>query len=91
MTGAAAVFFPRNNDAFPLAVPSPFDSSGDAEFWALLSCLRFLRTHKHYSAVSILSDNSEVVSVIKYALDLHNKPEHTFSAIRPKSKIHKYS
>ena len=57
MTGAAAVFFPPDNDAFALAMPWPFDSLGDAEFWALLSCLRVLRTYTQYIAVFILSDN----------------------------------
>ena len=38
-------------------------ATGDAEFWALLSCLRFIRLHSSAKHICNLSDNSELVSV----------------------------
>ena len=84
LTGAAAVFFPHNSPAFAIAIPSPFRWSGDAEFWALLSCLRLIRTHSPATHICILPDNSEVVSVYEQAVNKH------FSH-RPKSETHCYS
>ena len=81
LTGAAAVFFPHNSPAFAIAIPSPFRWSGDAEFWALLSCLRFIRTHSPATHICILS---EVVSVYEKAVNKH-------SSHRPKSGTHRYS
>ena len=52
---------------YALAIPSPYATSSDAEFWALLS---FLRRHDWGShTVLIFSDNKEVVDTIN-ALDL---------------------
>ena len=84
LTGAAAVFFPHNSPAFAIAIPSPFCWSGDAEFWALLSCLRFIRIHSPATHICILSDNSEVISVYEQAVNKH------FSHC-PKSETHRYS
>ena len=86
LTGAAAVFFPHNAPTFAIAIPSPFRGSGDAEFWALLSCLRFSRLHLPAKHICILSDNSEVVSVFGKAAD--DQPSQC--PTQPKSETHRY-
>ena len=87
LTGAAAVFFPHNGPTFAIAIPSPFRGSGDAEFWALLSCLRFIRLHLRAKHICILSDNSEVVSVFGKAAD--DQPSQC--PTHPKSETHRYN
>ena len=61
--------------------------SGDAEFWALLSCLRFIRLHFPAKHICILSDNSEVVSVFGKAADYQPSQRPT----QPKSETHRYN
>ena len=87
LTGAAAVFFPHNGPTFAIAIPSPFRGSGDSEFSALLSCLRFIRLHLPAKHICILSDNSEVVSVFRKAAD--DQPSQC--PTHPKSETHRYN
>ena len=87
LTGAAAVFCPHNGPTFAITIPSPFRGSGDAEFWALLSCLRFIRLHLSAKHICILSDNSEVVSVFGKAAD--DQPSQC--PTHPKSETHRYN
>ena len=87
LTGAAAVFFPHNGPTFAIAIPSPFRGSDDAEFWALLSCLRFIRLHLSAKHICILSDNSEVVSVFGKAAD--DQPSQC--STHPQSETHRYN
>ena len=87
LTGAAAVFFPHNAPTLAIAIPSPFRGSVDAEFWALLSCLRFIRLHLPAKHICILSDNSDVVSVFGKAADDQPSQRPT----QPKSGTHRYN
>ena len=87
LNGAAAVFFPHNAPTFAIAIPSPFCWGGDAEFWALLSCLCFIRLHSSAKHICILSDNSKVVSVFGKAADDQPSQRPT----QPKSETHRYN
>ena len=85
LSGAAAVFFLHNSPTFAIAIRSPFRGSGYAEFWALPSCLRFIRLHLPAKHICILSDNSEVVSVFGKAAD--DQPSQC--PTQPKSETHR--
>ena len=64
---------------YALAIPSPYPSSSDAEFWALLT---FLRRHSWDETTSVLifSDNLEVVTSVNSLLETGICPFPTKSA-----------
>ena len=68
LVGGSAVFVYPNQQVKALCFPIPFGSSGDAEFVAAVTTLRWLILNPPSNKVVVLSDNLQVVQLVRYLL-----------------------
>ena len=65
--GSAAVFAGEQS-TLALVSPCPYVDSGDAEFWTLLTVLRYYAAHPPTEETIILCDNQQVVRLVRSLL-----------------------
>ena len=68
LAGSAAVLVWPDGLVLVLAIPCPYDSSKDAEFWAFVQVLTYLTSVGFTGTVSICIDNSQLVTCVDWDL-----------------------
>ena len=61
--GSAATIYLPAGTTLVLCLPSPFQSSGGAEFWAAILMVRWVATALPHSTIHVLGDNTQVISM----------------------------
>ena len=68
LAGSAAVLCWPDGTIVVLAIPCPYLASKDAEFWALVQCVRYLQSVGFTGSVFFCIDNSQVVGCVGHFL-----------------------